>query len=88
MLSLVTNKFMDFKNTKIVCTIGPSSSTEEVFTQLAESGLNVARLNFSHGNHEERIEQIAMIRKVAKKLGKTITIFADLSGPKMRLGKF
>lgn len=79
---------MDFKNTKIVCTIGPSSSSEEVFTQLAKAGLNVARLNFSHGNHEERIEQIAMIRKVAKKLNKTIAIFADLSGPKMRLGKF
>lgn len=79
---------MDFKNTKIVCTIGPASSSEEVFRQLAEAGLNIARLNFSHGNHEERIEQIEMIRKVAKDLGKTIAIFADLSGPKMRLGKF
>jgi pyruvate kinase len=79
---------MDSKNTKIVCTIGPASSSEEVFRQLVDAGLNVARLNFSHGNHEERIEQIKMIRKVAKDTGKTLAIFADLSGPKMRLGKF
>ncbi len=79
---------MDFKNTKIVCTIGPASSSEEVFRQLVDAGLNVARLNFSHGDHTERTEQINMIRKVAKETGRTITIFADLSGPKMRLGKF
>jgi pyruvate kinase len=79
---------MDSKNTKIVCTIGPASSSEEVFRQLVDAGLNVARLNFSHGNHEERTEQINMIRKVAKDTGKTLAIFADLSGPKMRLGKF
>lgn len=79
---------MDSKNTKIVCTIGPASSSEEVFRQLVDAGLNVARLNFSHGNHEERTEQIEMIRRVAKETGKTIAIFADLSGPKMRLGKF
>ena len=78
----------DFKNTKIVCTIGPASASEEVFRQLVENGLNVARLNFSHGDHAERVVQIEMIRKVAKETGKTIAIFADLSGPKMRLGKF
>lgn len=78
---------MDFKNTKIVCTIGPSSSDLETLKKLVENGMNVVRLNFSHGTHAEKVEQIKMIRQLAQDLDTSIAIFADLQGPKLRLGK-
>jgi len=71
---------------KIVATIGPSSEHPEVFTQLVKAGLSVARLNFSHGNHEEHGARIKMIRDVSKKLKKDVAILADLCGPKIRIG--
>lgn len=77
----------DMKKTKIVCTIGPASSTEEKIEQLIKAGMDVARLNFSHGTQNEKKEQIEIIRKLRKKLKKPITIIADLQGPKLRIGQ-
>jgi pyruvate kinase len=78
---------MHLKRTKIICTIGPASNTEQVLAELMEAGMNVARLNFSHGNHVEKKEIIEHIRSVSKKLGNSIAIIADLQGPKLRLGE-
>jgi pyruvate kinase len=75
------------RRAKIVATLGPASSTEATFRQLVRAGLDVARLNFSHGSHEQKSELIAMVRKVAKEEGKPICILADLQGPKIRTGK-
>ena len=72
------------RKTKIVCTIGPASESEEMLEKLMNAGMNVARLNFSHGSHEEHKERIDTIRKVAKKLGKTIGILLDTKGPEIR----
>jgi len=74
------------RRAKIVATLGPSSSTEKTFRELVRAGLDVARLNFSHGSHEQKAELIAMVRKVAKEEGKPICILADLQGPKIRTG--
>lgn len=77
---------MVIKKTKIVCTIGPSSWDYETLKKLAEAGMNVARLNFSHGTHEEKSKQIRFIRQISNELNKPIMILADLQGPKLRLG--
>ncbi len=74
------------RRAKIVGTLGPASSTEEVFRKLVRAGLDVARLNFSHGSHEQKAELIAMVRKVAREEKKPICILADLQGPKIRTG--
>jgi pyruvate kinase len=74
------------RRAKIVATLGPASSTEETFRQLVRAGLDVARLNFSHGSHEQKAELIAMVRKVAREEGKPICILGDLQGPKIRTG--
>lgn len=79
--------FMRYRKTNIVCTIGPSSWAPEMLQKLAESGMDVARLNFSHGSHEEKAEQIENIRKISQKLKKPIAILADLQGPKLRVGQ-
>jgi len=72
--------------TKIVCTIGPSSSSPEVIRELVKSGMDVARLNFSHGTHKEHGEKIRIIRAVSDQLGKPVAILQDLCGPKIRVG--
>ena len=72
------------RKTKIVCTIGPASESPEVLEQLILAGMNVARLNFSHGSHEEHAVRIATIRDVAAKLDKTIGILLDTKGPEIR----
>ncbi len=74
------------RRAKIVATLGPASGTEEVFRKLVRAGLDVARLNFSHGSHEQKAELIAMVRKVAREERKPICILADLQGPKIRTG--
>ncbi|MDU3211898.1 pyruvate kinase [Anaerococcus sp.] len=76
------------KKTKIVCTIGPSSESSEILEQLIENGMNVARLNFSHGSHEEHLAKIKNIRKVRRKLNKPIAIMLDTKGPEIRTGNF
>ncbi|MBI5974223.1 pyruvate kinase [Staphylococcus canis] len=72
------------KRTKIVCTIGPASESEEMLEKLMKAGMNVARLNFSHGSHEEHAERIKSIRKVASKLNLNIGILLDTKGPEIR----
>lgn len=76
------------KKTKIVCTIGPASESKEVLTKLVEAGMNIARLNFSHGSYEEHGNRIKLIREVAKETGKPIGILLDTKGPEIRLGDF
>lgn len=74
------------RSTKIVCTIGPACNTEEKLTQLIEAGMNVARLNFSHGTHEDHAANIGRIRRVANRLNRPIALLQDLQGPKIRTG--
>ncbi|MDD5792281.1 MAG: pyruvate kinase [Erysipelotrichaceae bacterium] len=76
------------KQTKIVCTIGPSSQSYEMIKRLAKEGMNVARLNFSHGSHEEHGAKIKTIRKVMAENNMNIGIMLDTSGPEIRLGDF
>ena len=76
------------KKTKIVATIGPVSAKEPVLTKMVAAGLNVARLNFSHGDHEEHGRSLAVIRKVSRKTKTPIAVLQDLSGPKIRIGDF
>ncbi|MEA4811113.1 MAG: pyruvate kinase [Anaerolineaceae bacterium] len=71
---------------KIVATLGPSSSTEERLRQMIFAGMDVARLNFSHGTHEEHAERIKLIRRLSEELNKPIAILMDLQGPKLRIG--
>jgi pyruvate kinase len=82
MLTPVANR-----RTKIVATLGPASSDEETFRQLVRAGLDVARLNFSHGSHEQKLELISMVRKIAAEEKKPLCILGDLQGPKIRTGK-
>ncbi len=74
--------------TKIVCTIGPASLGEGIIEQMARAGMDVARLNFSHGTHAEHAQAIQRIRSVEVRIGKPIAILQDLQGPKIRLGAF
>ncbi len=76
------------RNTKIVCTIGPASESIEKLEQLIEAGMNVARLNFSHGDYEEHGARIENIRKAAKNKNKTVAILLDTKGPEIRTGSF
>ncbi|WP_017756092.1 pyruvate kinase [Calidifontibacillus oryziterrae] len=72
------------RKTKIVCTIGPASESPEVLIDLIKAGMNVARLNFSHGNYEEHGLRIRKIREAAEKVGKTVAILLDTKGPEIR----
>lgn len=76
------------KKTKIVATIGPASESEEILRELFLNGLNVCRLNFSHGNHEEHQKRIDTIKKVREELGLPIALMLDTKGPEIRLGDF
>jgi pyruvate kinase len=75
------------RRSKIVATLGPASSDEKTIRQLIKAGMNVARINFSHGTHADHEESIMRIRRVAKELGQPITILQDLQGPKIRTGE-
>ncbi|AQM41686.1 MULTISPECIES: pyruvate kinase [Staphylococcus] len=72
------------RKTKIVCTIGPASESEEMLEKLIKAGMNVARLNFSHGDHAEHKARIDRIREVSQRLGKTVAILLDTKGPEIR----
>ena len=76
------------RRAKIVCTIGPACDTQEKLAELIHAGMNVARLNFSHGSHEEHGERIARIRAASLQTEKPVAILQDLCGPKIRAGKF
>ncbi len=76
----------DLTRTKIVCTIGPASSNYETIERMITAGMDVARLNFSHGTHSEHKASLERIRKASAKLGKPVAIMQDLAGPKIRIG--
>ncbi len=76
------------RKTKIICTIGPASENEATLTQMAQAGMNVARLNFSHGSHEEHQKKIDLIKKIRQKLNLPIAIMLDTKGPEYRIGTF
>ncbi len=75
-----------YRFAKIVATLGPSSSDEAVLVEMVKAGMDVCRLNFSHGSHEDHGEKIKLIRKISKNLGKPVSILMDLQGPKLRIG--
>lgn len=75
------------KKTKIVCTIGPASESPETLEELIEAGMNVARLNFSHGDHDEHLARIERIREISEKLGQPVGIMLDTKGPEIRTHK-
>jgi pyruvate kinase len=77
---------MRYCRTKIVCTLGPASSTREALKSLVEAGLNVARINFSHGTHAQHAATIALVREVADELHVPVAILGDLQGPRIRIG--
>ena len=76
------------KKTKIVCTIGPASETHEMLRKLVKAGMNVMRLNFSHGNHEEHARKMQLMRDVNTELGTNCAILLDTKGPEIRTGEF
>ena len=76
------------RKTKIICTIGPASENEQTLTAMCKAGMNVARLNFSHGTHEEHEKKIALIKSVREKLDLPIAIMLDTKGPEYRIGTF
>ena len=76
------------RKTKIICTLGPSCSDEETLKRMCQAGMNVARLNFSHGTHEDHLEHIKRIRKVREELNLPIAIMLDTKGPEYRIGCF
>ena len=74
------------RRTKIVCTIGPATESEERLEQLMRAGMNVARLNFSHGTQQEHKRVIERVRALSTRLGYAVAILQDLQGPKIRTG--
>jgi pyruvate kinase len=76
------------KKTKIVCTIGPASEDRETLTEMIKTGMNVARLNFSHGTHEEHQRRIDLIKEIRKELNIPVAILLDTKGPEIRTGRF
>lgn len=76
------------KKTKIICTLGPSSESEAIITKMVKSGMNVARMNFSHGEHSEHLDRINIVRNVSKKLGVPVAVLLDTKGPEYRIGTF
>jgi pyruvate kinase len=76
------------RRAKIVCTLGPATSSLEQITALVESGMDVARLNFSHGAHEHHATAYQRVRQASASTGHAVAVLADLQGPKIRLGTF
>ncbi|APT89161.1 pyruvate kinase [Corynebacterium frankenforstense DSM 45800] len=76
------------RRTKIVCTLGPAVASQEGILELVEAGMNVARMNFSHGDHPDHKQNYEWVREATDKTGRAVGILADLQGPKIRLGRF
>ncbi len=76
------------KKTKIVCTLGPASEREEVISAMADAGMNVARINFSHGTHEEHAEKIALVKKIREQKQIALPVMLDTKGPEFRIKTF
>ena len=85
---MIPNARTRLRATKIIATIGPASSSSEVLRGLIEGGMNVARINASHGDHETHAQTIELIRETAEQIGRPVGILFDLQGPKIRLGPF
>jgi len=81
-------KYFKKRKTKIICTIGPSSNTKEFIEKMYEKGMDIARLNFSHGTHEDHLKVIKYIKEINEKLEVPIGIMLDTKGPEIRIGKF
>ena len=79
-MSIITHR------TKIVATIGPASNSPEVLKQMIGAGMNVARLNFSHGSYEDHARVVSLLRQISQELDNPITLLQDLQGPKIRVG--
>jgi len=77
---------MTICRTKIVCTLGPATATRDALRSLVEAGMNVARINFSHGTHDQHRETIALVREVAEELQRPVATLGDLQGPRIRIG--
>jgi pyruvate kinase len=86
--NLVIQEGMMHRATKIVATIGPACSDAETLTRMIHAGVDVVRLNFSHGKAQDHIDRAALVRKIAADCGREVAIMADLQGPKIRIGKF
>lgn len=82
------SQFIRERQTKIVATLGPASNSKEMIRKLFEAGVDVFRLNFSHGEHKDHQERVNFIREVEKETGRPIAIIADMQGPKLRVGRF
>jgi len=76
------------RKTKIVCTLGPATDSEETLRAMLESGLNVARFNFSHGSHAEHKKRLDMVKKLRKEMNLTVAAMLDTKGPEIRLRDF
>ncbi len=76
------------RSTKIVATLGPSSSEPAVLERMVLAGVDVVRLNFSHGTADDHLKRAALVKEIASKVGRTVAILCDLQGPKIRVGKF
>ena len=77
-----------FRKTKIVCTLGPATDSEEVMRRLIEEGMDVARFNFSHGTHEEQLVRIEMLRALREEANRPVATLLDTKGPEIRLMDF
>ncbi|MBI3936658.1 MAG: pyruvate kinase, partial [Betaproteobacteria bacterium] len=76
------------RRTKIVATLGPASSDARTLARMIDAGLDVVRMNFSHGTAEEHAQRVEMVRALARSAGRTVGVLIDLQGPKIRIGKF
>lgn len=76
------------RRAKIVCTLGPAVNSKDQILELVKAGMNVARINASHGSHEEHEERIDWVRQASEELRKPVAVLVDLQGPKIRLGRF
>ncbi|MGB3911862.1 MAG: pyruvate kinase [Thermacetogeniaceae bacterium] len=87
-MRIIIKKEITMKKTKIICTIGPSCESPELVKKLIEAGMDIARLNFSHGSHMEHSRRITVLRQIAAEMGKTLGIMLDTKGPEIRVGVF
>jgi pyruvate kinase len=77
-----------YRGTKIVATIGPASTDFDILVKMIRAGVDVVRLNFSHGKAQDHIDRAALVRRAAAECGREVAIMADMQGPKIRVGKF
>src|SRR6266567_3194636 len=76
----------EIRRAKIVCTLGPATDSAEALAALLDAGMDIARLNFSHGTHPEHARRLTVLRRLVRERGKTVAILQDLQGPKIRTG--